>query len=557
MSSLEAGAEISETYRILEKLGEGGMGAVYLAEMIRLPKRVALKVLHYAADESAKARFRREAEIAAAIRHPRIVEVLDYNFLEDGSPYLVMELLEGYDLRRRLSFGACEPDEALEILKDVASALECLHREGIVHRDLKPENVFLANEGDEVRAKVLDFGISKIVGAGTSLTAEQTMLGTPAYMAPEQVTGQNATLDAKCDQFALAAVAYEMLTGRPAFIGENVMQLFHQILHEPAPPLDPERPSPADAVFAKALAKERAERYPSVRAFILALSEALSIPIGRFSAVDLDGDTVAAASPAPEAIAEAGRSETQPREETSQGETPRSEAPRSTGKAKAGWRVFALAGALLLALALGLNAKKQPVEAVERRMEHASTKATPSAPGAEGQRAPTNASSPEEGATRKLNDERARDEEAAGGEAENAQRTLEARGGANTEEPSAAQGDRDDEGDLESRPPTDPTRAPSSPASNARAARSKPSDAEARRRLDEGESALRAGDAQAALRHARASMGYEASPAARKLLVKGYCELRDLGNAKAMARGIRGRDLREAKSYCEERGVKL
>ncbi|MFW6052252.1 MAG: serine/threonine-protein kinase, partial [Myxococcota bacterium] len=278
-TELAPGTELDGTYRIVEQLGEGGMGAVYVAELVRLPKRVALKVLHGAADEAARARFRREAEIAAKVRHPRVVEVLDYNFLEDGSPYLVMELLEGHDLRHRLSAGPLPRDEVVAILSDTASALERLHELGIVHRDLKPENIFLAREGDEVRAKVLDFGISKVLGSSTALTADRSVLGTPAYMAPEQVTGENTVLDPRTDQFALAAVAYEMLAGQPAFQADTVIQLFHRILTEPPPPVTGEqrRRDPVDEVLAKALAKSRDDRYPSVRAFVSALASALGV----------------------------------------------------------------------------------------------------------------------------------------------------------------------------------------------------------------------------------------------------------------------------------------
>ena len=534
--ALEAGAEISETYRILEKLGEGGMGAVYLAEMIRLPKQVALKVLHVAADDAAKTRFRREAEIAATIRHPRIVEVLDYNFLEDGSPYLVMELLEGYDLRHRLDFGPCEPAEALPILRDIGSALECLHREGIVHRDLKPENIFLAKEGDEIRAKVLDFGISKMVGAGTSLTAEQTMLGTPAYMAPEQVTGQNATLDTKADQFALAAVAFEMLSGRPAFIGDNMMQLFHQILTAPSPTLglDGEEASPADAVFAKALAKDRAARYPSVRAFILALGEALSVTIERFSAVDMDGDTVMAASPTPEAIASAGMS-AESSQEASQ------EAARSGDRErpKRNWISIAVMGLFLLSLgAFGSRLISQETKQESKQEAASARDAAPAA-----------------GAVIEDRADEADGEAEAGAAAEEVESSPDEAQAA-AEEDDASRTDKNEE-------PSEPVEAAPAPsrtgqASQAQGARSsRPTGADARRRLEEAEAALRSGDANGAIRHARASVGIESSAAARKILVMGYCELRDLGNAKAMARGIRGRELREARAHCESRGISL
>jgi eukaryotic-like serine/threonine-protein kinase len=496
-NELQPGVEIDGTYRIVEKLGEGGMGAVYVAELVRLPKRVALKVLHVAADEGAKARFRREAEIAAKVHHPRIVEVLDYNFLEDGSPYLVMELLEGNDLRHRLASGPLTPGEALPILRDVASALERLHAEGIVHRDLKPENVFLAEEGDEVRAKVLDFGISKIVGGATSLTAEQSVLGTPAYMAPEQVTGENAALDARTDQFALAAVAFEMLTGRPAFKGEHVMQLFHQILTAPTPALSAEgTPSAADAVFARALSKERADRYLSVSAFVLALSEAFGVELARASAVDTLGARMVA--PAITAV-------------TSSSAVP-------VASARRGVTFVALAGivaAAIAAWALWPEAPGHMAEGVSGAREEAvsipeiAADVTDDAPAQEDD-APVAATDPP---------------------------------AEPVAEPEPVE------------PPAHESR--DAPPRTSMSKTTRPSDADALARLTQAEAALAAGDAQEAIRLARVSLGKEPSDAARVVLTKAACDRRDLGLAKAMSRGLRGASLRDAKQYCERSGIQI
>lgn len=530
------GTEIDGTYRIVEKLGEGGMGAVYVAELIRLPKRVALKVLHVAADEAAKARFRREAEIAAKVHHPRIVEVLDYNFLEDGSPYLVMELLEGHDLRHRLMQGPLSPEEALPILRDVASALERLHGEGIVHRDLKPENIFLANEGDEVRAKVLDFGISKVVGAGTSLTAEQSVLGTPAYMSPEQVTGENASLDPRTDQFALAAVAYEMLSGRPAFQGEHVMQLFHQILTAPVPPLHGEgTTSPADPVFGRALAKDRAARFMSVGAFVMALSEAYGVEVARLSAVDARAATVAAPALA--------RTEVAPALSRTEASTPAE--PRSRGP------LAAIAAAVLLTLggvlAFALGRAPDAAEMAEAPATATSTAATDEGDEADDELAAAeDDESDEPGATG--DDEHDDDDESDDDEPAKAPVNTTAKSGGTTSTKSGGT-------TSTTMAPADPT-APARPTPG-RPLGDRPRDDVALSRLEEAERALASGDPQTATRLARASIAKETSDAARAVLVKAACDQHDLGLAKAMARGLKGTALRDAKQYCARRDVKL
>jgi eukaryotic-like serine/threonine-protein kinase len=521
-TELTPGTELDGTYRIVERLGEGGMGAVYVAELVRLPKRVALKVLHVAADEGVKARFRREAEIAAKVRHPRVVEVLDYNFLPNGSPYLVMELLDGHDLRHRLAQGPVGADEAVAILADAASALERLHELGIVHRDLKPENIFLAREGDEVRAKVLDFGISKVIDAGTALTADRTVLGTPAYMAPEQVTGENASLDPRTDQFALAAVAYEMLAGAPAFRGDNVMQLFHRILTDPAPSISGDHTrTAADAVLARALAKAKDERYPSVRAFVAALAEALRVDVPRLSGVgpvdaprvDVLGQTVAsgalpAVTPTP-AAAEEGSAGSEP---------PARRRPVVLG-------ALAAAGLVALGAAAFVLLGRQGPAAMEP--EPLATAAPAGADEAE----PEPAAVPEPEA-----DPDAPAEAVPAAEGTDAPAEAEPEGEAADESPPSKAG---------------PKKVASRVSSGA------PTDAEARARLAEAEASLSAGNVAGAIRHANASLQKERSMAARAVLAKAHCARRDLGLAKAMARGLRGPSLSDARRYCREHSLEL
>ena len=217
---------VDNKYRVEQLLGRGGMGAVYRARDMRLDRLVALKVVRadLLGDPEARRRFRREAQIVARLQHPSIVSVFDYGTFVDGGAYLVMELVRGEDLRRVLQReGRLEPQRAITILSTVCAAIEAAHRDGVLHRDLKPENIFLP--GGEVAAKVLDFGVAKVMAdrgepvvrgqAGTMVTAAGMLVGTPAYMAPEQFHG--AAPDARTDVFSLGVIAYEMLSGELPF----------------------------------------------------------------------------------------------------------------------------------------------------------------------------------------------------------------------------------------------------------------------------------------------------------------------------------------------------
>jgi eukaryotic-like serine/threonine-protein kinase len=280
-SSIDVGSVIADTYTIEALIGRGGMGAVFLASHKRLPgKKVAIKLLlaEMSGDE-VLARFKREAEIASRLAHPNIVGVHDYNVMPDGTPYVVLDYLEGASLAQHLVQGPIALDRALSIVRQVGSALAAAHREGIVHRDLKPQNIFLVPtevEGStrEV-AKVLDFGISKIRGSDTVKTQDSALLGTPQYMAPEQATGQHDKVDERTDLFALGAIVYEMLTGQPAFSGANIPEVVFKVVYEQPRPLAEAAPgTPAHVVAAveTAMAKPQAERYPNVSAFALALT---------------------------------------------------------------------------------------------------------------------------------------------------------------------------------------------------------------------------------------------------------------------------------------------
>jgi len=276
------GMTVDDKYRIDELIGRGGMGVVYRAEHVRLKKPVAIKVLlrGHEAGSHAKRRFEREARAAGMLGHPNIVQVFDIGSLPGGSPFLVMELLEGETLADRLDIdGALGIDDACDFLSAVLGALDVAHGKGIVHRDMKPDNVFLTKMGN---VKLLDFGISKnIVDEETmSLTKTGAVVGTPYYLAPEQARGERK-IDHRVDLWAVGIVLYEALTGMLPFSAENYNALLAKILTKrPAPPMQsrPTIPPQLDDVVMKALAYEPNERFQSASAFRDALQNAKKAP---------------------------------------------------------------------------------------------------------------------------------------------------------------------------------------------------------------------------------------------------------------------------------------
>ena len=282
--TLQPGTLLADTYRIVRLIGAGGMGEVYEATHSRLAGRYAVKVL--LADVSNRAdifkRFQREAEVTSELRHPNIVQILDFNRTPGGNPYLVMEYLDGVELATEIRrVGAMPLPRVLDIVGQIASALTAAHTRGIVHRDLKPQNLFLLRLAGEERevVKVVDFGISKVREATTKLTQEATIMGTPQYMAPEQALGRLSEIDARTDQFSLATITYELLTGREAFRGEAVTAILYQIVHEDPAPITSINPAVGPAVAAvvtKALAKDKQHRFPTVNDFHAELVRAAS-----------------------------------------------------------------------------------------------------------------------------------------------------------------------------------------------------------------------------------------------------------------------------------------
>lgn len=276
-------------YRLGKVVGRGAMGEVYAARRESDGRRAAVKVLHSVHDDSIVQRFLREADIARRAVGPNLVEVYGSDVAPDGAPFIVMELLEGRDLavilREEIHLSLMD---VVSLVDACARGLDVLHRAGVIHRDMKPQNIFLssgdvtgaspgaftgASAGARKEWKILDYGVSKVIGAGTMTRGD--IIGTPGYMSPEQAEGQE--IDLRTDVFALGAVAYRALTGRRAFSGADFPAILYQVVHQtPVRPREivPSLPRGIDDVIAKALAKKKEERYATALDFSIALREA-------------------------------------------------------------------------------------------------------------------------------------------------------------------------------------------------------------------------------------------------------------------------------------------
>jgi len=309
------GQLIDGRYRISAFIGDGGMGSVYRAEHVTIRKPVAVKLLHreFATQPGFADRFEREALAAGRLDHPNCVEVSDFGRLPDGTLYLVMELIEGKPLSDLLhSHGRLPVPRALHIARHVLRALGHAHAAGIVHRDVKPDNIVLIDhDGDRDFVKLLDFGIAKLIGEAAAevkdsqLTQVGTTVGTPKYMPPEQAFGKS--VDHRADLYALSVVLYMMLTGRPPFDADEVIDILMQHASKAPPPFaevvpDSDIPAEVEELVMRGLAKKREHRYEDADAYLAALEAALDAYHQRPRASPTTSPT-AAPAPAPAAAA--------------------------------------------------------------------------------------------------------------------------------------------------------------------------------------------------------------------------------------------------------------
>jgi len=292
ITRLTEGDYLEGSYRIIRHIGEGGMGVVYEAEHVLLNRQCAVKVLHpsEAEDEDMITRFKIEAQSAANIRHPNIVEVMDFGLTPDTRPFFVMEFLVGESLTDKLDReGQLSENQAVVITEQILSGLAIAHRTGVIHRDLKPDNIFLVRDEDgKEGVKILDFGISKFVGGRPSisppsaisgkqnLTQVGIVLGTPGYMAPETLFGA-MDVDSRADLFAVGVLLFEMVMGRQPFRGEDAHEIMVATASKPVPRPSSIRPGlsqPMERLILRALAKDPDDRVQTAQEFLTTLAAA-------------------------------------------------------------------------------------------------------------------------------------------------------------------------------------------------------------------------------------------------------------------------------------------
>ncbi len=271
------GGVIGSSYRIERRLADGGMGRLYQASHTRLPRKLAVKVLHepHAHRPEAVRRFEREASALARLDHPHVLGIIDFVRTADGRGAIVTPLLEGESLEARLARdGRLDPEEALRLAREMCDGVAAAHREGIVHRDLKPSNVFLVerDERDRAAVKLLDFGVAKL--SNDDMTRAGVVLGTPAYMAPEQAR-RSSDVDERADVYAIGAVLYRMLAGSPPYEGDDAASILAQVLAGPARRLGTHGAfsEAIEAIVERAMARDPDERFPSARALARALDD--------------------------------------------------------------------------------------------------------------------------------------------------------------------------------------------------------------------------------------------------------------------------------------------
>jgi serine/threonine-protein kinase len=276
--ALTLGTIVAGRFRIEDKLGEGGMAEVFRAEDIATARRVAVKVLHpeIATNPEAVERTKREGQVLSGLDNPAIVSVETFGQLEDGTVFLVMELLEGETLGERMRRGPLDAPELAPVVAGTCAGLHAAHAKGIVHRDLKPDNIFLCPTEHGLQVKLLDFGISKVYG-GEKLTQTGEILGTPRYMSPEQL-GAEPDIDARVDVYALGVILYEALAGKPPFLATTPTDLIIAILNGKVTPLRsarPDAPAAVEAVVMRAISKVRAARFDTAMELATAYVDAV------------------------------------------------------------------------------------------------------------------------------------------------------------------------------------------------------------------------------------------------------------------------------------------
>jgi serine/threonine-protein kinase len=367
--ALQAGQPFGN-YRIVRLLGEGGFGEVYLVENPLLDRRAAVKVLHtgLARDPELVRRFLNEARAASAIRHPNIIEVFDAGLTPEGAPYILMEFLEGISLQKCLADeGRLGVARVLRIARQAGSALGAAHAAGIVHRDLKPENLFLLPDAPGAeRVKILDFGIAKIrrsgFAGGTLRTQSGLIMGSPAYMSPEQCK-DSADVDLRSDIYSFGVIIYEALAGRTPFVAATGTEMLVMHLTVPPPPLRLEDvPAHLEAAVMRALAKERADRFDSVASFVGALNgEGVVTEVGSAQPV-IAGTTAATDAPDAGRMAAAPAVTTFSRATGEVGTLADDDAPLALARTRR-WPFVALGGLVGAGLALFLLVRPSQVPA--------------------------------------------------------------------------------------------------------------------------------------------------------------------------------------------------
>ena len=294
--ALQPGQVLDGKYKIVRVIGEGGMGAVYEGENVRIRRRVAIKLLHagVASNTEMVQRFEREAQVAGTVGNDHILEILDLGALPSGERYMVMEFLDGVTLTDRIKArGRLSAKESVGLVRQVLRGLGAAHNAGIVHRDLKPDNIFILREKAGIRdyVKIIDFGISKFSeqsGVSSRMTRTGALMGTPHYMAPEQATG-STDIDRRTDIYAVGIIMYETVTGRVPFQAETFNQLLFEIALAkiiPARQVVPDLDPAVDSIIMKASARDPAQRFQSCEEFVAALEDwertgnAVSLPPG-------------------------------------------------------------------------------------------------------------------------------------------------------------------------------------------------------------------------------------------------------------------------------------